>query len=222
MHRNASIPAPGNSNACETRVPPSSTTTTYRTSPSFTRPAIRSIVDLGGAPELQNVDFKCELRDPGLARLALKRFNSILAATVSHRDTFFRVPDGRLMRREAEGEPVEYVLYHRVDRPIPTISRFTILSEDEARLRLGAADPPVWVEVWKQREIWLLQNARVHLDQVEGLGWFMEIDVLVTRDQHVGRCHELIRRIREALAPALGGLIATSYADMVAMESDAA
>lgn len=169
---------------------------------------------------MQNVDFKCELRDPDLARLALKRFGGILAASVHHRDTFFRVPDGRLMRREADGEPVEYVLYRRIDRPMPTISRFTILTEEEARLRLGAADPPVWVEVRKQREIWLLHNARVHLDRVEGLGWYIEIDVLVTKDQHVGKCHELIAKIREALGPCLGGLIATSYADMVASEAE--
>ena len=174
------------------------------------------------ASPVQNVDFKCELRDPELARLALKRFGSVCAATVTHLDTYFRVPDGRLMRREAEGEPVEYVLYHRVDRPMPTISKFTILTEEEARLRLGESDPPVWVEVEKQREIWLLKNARIHLDRVLGLGWFIEIDVLVTKDQHVGKCHELIGKIREALGPCLGGLIATSYADMVASESDAA
>lgn len=171
---------------------------------------------------MQNVDFKCELRDPGLARLALKRFGAILAATVTHHDTYFRVPDGRLMRRETEGEPAEYVLYRRIDRPMPTVSSFTILSENEARRRLGASDPPVWVEVHKRREIWLLQDARVHLDQVEGLGWFIEIDVLVTRRRSEQDCRDLIAKIREALGPCLGGLIATSYADMVATETDAA
>lgn len=171
---------------------------------------------------MQNVDFKCELRDPGLARLALKRFGAVCATTVHHRDTYYRVPDGRLMRREAEGEPVEFVLYHRVDRAHPTISRFSIFTEDEARLRYGTRELPVWVEVTKDREIWLVDNARVHIDRVDGLGWFMEIDVLVSRDFHIGKCHDLIGRIRESLAPCLGGLIATSYADMVASESDAA
>lgn len=176
----------------------------------------------GGGLSVENVDFKCELRDPGLARLALKRFGAILAAAVSHHDTYFRVPDGRLMRREAEGEPVEYVLYRRIDRAAPTVSSFTILSENEARRRLGATDPPVWVEVRKQREIWLLADARVHVDQVEGLGWFIEIDVLVTRRRSERTCRDLIAKIREALGPCLGGLIATSYADMVATETDAA
>lgn len=171
---------------------------------------------------MENVDFKCELRDPGLARLALRKFGAILAATLAHQDTYFRVPDGRLMRREAEGEPVEYVLYRRIDRPVPTVSSFTILSENEARQRLGASDPPVWVEVRKRREIWLLADARVHLDQVEGLGWFIEIDVLVTKRRSERDCRELIGKIREALGPCLGGLIATSYADMIATESDAA
>lgn len=171
---------------------------------------------------MQNVDFKAELRDPELARLVIPKLGGQLVATLNQSDTYFKVPDGRLKVRESDGEPTEWILYHRQDRPRPTISHFTIFSPEMIRERYGTRDLHPWVTVKKQRTIYMLEQAHIHLDNVEGLGWFIEVDALVTPRQHVGRCHELIGKLRDKLGPALGGAIATSYADMIALELDGA
>ena len=45
--------------------------------------------------------------------------------------------------------------------------------------------------VRKRREVWLYENARIHLDTVEGLGRFIEIEVVVTgRNASGPRAHE--------------------------------
>lgn len=170
---------------------------------------------------MQNVEFKCELRDPGLARLIAGKIGARRVATLRQVDTYYKVPDGRLKQRECEGEPTEYIFYHRLNRSRPKLSHFTIYSEDEARSRFGARDLPVWLVVSKTRDLWMYGGVRIHLDQVDNLGHFMEGEALVTPSQHLGACHDAIARVREHFAPATGELIATSYSDLLAFEMQA-
>lgn len=171
---------------------------------------------------MQNVEFKSELRDPPLARAALTRLGATLAATLRQVDTYYRVPDGRLKKRETEGEPAEYIFYHRANLLRPKLSHFTIYTESEARKRFGLMPLPIWLTISKVREVWMFKNARVHLDDVEHLGSYFEVEVLVTPDRHVGLCHMLASDIRQRLAPMLGENIAVSYADLMALELETA
>jgi adenylate cyclase class IV len=169
---------------------------------------------------MQNVEVKYELRDAALCRTVIARLGARLAATIRQRDTYFRVPDGRLKKRETE-DGVEWILYHRLNRPSPRLSHFTIYTEDEALGRYGRQPLPVWVTVEKQREVWLLREVRLHIDRVEGLGNFFEVEALVTPRQHVGLCRREVDRIVKELGPVvLGGAIAVSYADMLAAEGE--
>src|SRR5690606_6910136 len=160
----------------------------------------------------------------------LVRLGASHIADVEQTDTCFRVPHGRLKRREvvtaepgapSESAEVEYIFYHRKDEPGPRISQFTIYDLATARERLGLVDPPVWVVVRKRRQIFMYQNVRIHLDEVEHLGTFLELEALVSPSHDVARCHKTLGEIRQALEPALGELIALSYADMVASEAGA-
>ena len=167
---------------------------------------------------MQNVEFKAELRDPALARIISERIGARRVGLLKQTDTYYKVPDGRLKRRECEGEPVEYVFYHRLNRAKPKLSHFTIYTEEEARTRFGTRPLPVWLTVRKVRELWMYSGVRIHLDMVDGLGSFIEAEALVTPSQHAGRCHELIEQVRELYRPAMGELVSTSYSDLLAME----
>lgn len=171
---------------------------------------------------MQNVEFKSELRDPALARAILARLGATLAATHNQLDTYYRVPDGRLKKRETDSEPPEYIFYHRANMLRPRLSHFTIYTESQARNRFGLLPLPVWLIVRKQREIWLYQNARIHIDLVEHLGRYLEVEVLVTPDRHVGLCHMLAAELRQLLAPVLGEDIAVSYSELMALELETA
>lgn len=172
---------------------------------------------------MQNLEFKAELRDPELARAALRACGAERVGVVTQTDTYFRVPVARLKKREqTAGEPghfdereVEYIRYERDDRGGPRISRFTIHTEEEFRERYGASEPPVDVVVRKRREVWVAGRARVHLDEIEGLGRFFEIEILVTRENNMARAHEQMQGLREKLRPCLGELVSGSYADLV-------
>ena len=164
---------------------------------------------------MQNIEFKAELRDMALARAQAQALGARLISIVEQRDTYYKLPDGRLKKREAKGEPTEWIFYHRPDRAGPRMSHFTLYSDDQARLKWGTASLREWVTVRKRREIFMIENVRIHLDEVESLGCFIEFEALCSRKWNVKRCHEEIADLRSAFAPILGEAISGSYSDLV-------
>lgn len=167
---------------------------------------------------MHNVEFKVELRDPNLARTIIVRQGATFIGTLDQTDTYFRIPSGRLKKREQVGEPTEYIFYDRENRTRPKLSHFTIYSEAEARERFGTTPLPVWIVVRKRRDLYLLGNVRIHVDQVEGLGFFLEIEALVSTSTNVARCHTSIAELRALLQPVLGEAIAVGYSDLLAQD----
>jgi len=168
---------------------------------------------------VQNIEIKYELRDPEAARLQCRIGNASRIGTLHQLDTYYRMSDGRLKRRVAEGEPVEWIFYHRIDRARPRLSTFTILTDQQARTRWGVEGLRPWVEVEKTRELWLDGVLRIHLDDVRGLGHFLELEALIGpgSDLHAG--HEAVERWRERFLPVLGEPVSLSYSDMIARET---
>jgi len=169
---------------------------------------------------VQNLEFKAELREPDLARAALRRLGASPVGVVKQVDTYYRVASGRLKKRETEfdgsPEPAEIIHYERHDRALPKISKFDIYTEEQAAERFGTLPLPVWLTVSKTREIFMHSGVRIHLDEVDDLGRFLEFEALVTKTQNMAKCHELVGDLRQALGPTLGEPISVSYSDLLA------
>lgn len=171
---------------------------------------------------MHNVEYKAELRAPGIARATCRAIGAARVAVLRQTDTYFRVPNGRLKRRECEGERTEWIFYERSNEAKPRLSSFTIYSEEHARTRFGTNPLPELVVVRKTRELHLLDNVRIHLDQVEGLGTFFELEAMVSPEFPVPRCHAAVDRIRATFAQVLGEPLSGSYADLMLVERDPA
>lgn len=164
---------------------------------------------------MQSLELRCELRDPETAMAALVRVGATPLITLDLRDTYFRVPSGVFKRREAPDEPVEYIFYDRKDRLGPHLCQFTIYDEAQMRLRFGRTDPPTWRVVCKTRVALMRGNVRIHLDEVDGLGQFCELEALVSPAHNVARCYETLGELRRVLGPTLGEPLTGTYADML-------
>lgn len=171
---------------------------------------------------MQNIEFKSELRDLETARTQCRLLDAKLVGTLHQSDTYFRLADGRLKRRVAEGEPIEWIFYHRPNKIRPRMSNFSILTEDQARRRWGTQNLKEWLTVIKTRELWMVDNVRIHLDVVEGLGTFIEFEAIVSKEADVQECHEKIGFLREEFGPILGEPISVSYSDLMAKEQSPA
>jgi adenylate cyclase class IV len=173
----------------------------------------------GTSEAMENIEIKAELRDIALARSICRSLGARHVVTMDQTDTYYRVATGRLKKRECPGEPTEWIYYERSDKAAARLSRFTIYTEDQARERFGEAELPVRVVIQKKRELYLLDNARIHLDTVAGLGVFLEIECLVGPSQGITHGHDAIASLRAAFLPVLGEVIAVGYADMLDPES---
>lgn len=165
---------------------------------------------------MRNVEFKAELRDHALAMPICLELGAKYVGTLEQTDTYYRVADARLKKRETVGEPTEWIFYQRPDISRPKLSQFMIYSEAEALERFGVVPLPVWVVVKKSRELLLYGNVRIHIDQVEGLGAFVELEAMITRACGEDTCREALGRVRAALQPVLGEPISCGYSDLLA------
>lgn len=171
---------------------------------------------------MHNVEFKAELRDLPMALAVCRAIKASHIGTLDQTDTYFKVTSGRLKKRETAGEPIEYVYYERANRTHPKLSHFTIYDETQATERFGTQPLPIWLIVRKTRDLWMHGSVRIHLDEVVGLGRFIEFEALVSKDNHVARCHETIAELRKAFGPALGEPIDCGYSDLLERDSASA
>lgn len=164
---------------------------------------------------MQNIEFKAELRNLEGARGQCKVVGCDFIGALQQTDTYFRLTDGRLKKRESPGEPIEWIFYHRPDRITPKMSNFTLLTDEQARRRWGTHSLTPWLRVVKTRELWMLGDVRIHIDQVEELGLFIEFEAKVSRHFDVKSCHAAVAELREMFGPLLGEAISVSYSDLI-------
>jgi adenylate cyclase class IV len=117
-------------------------------------------------------------------------------------DTFFRCDNGRLkLRTHADGTG-ELIFYRRADRGGPKESFYVLAptaAPDALREALTLANGQAG-RVVKHRTLFMVGRTRVHLDRVEGLGDFMELEVVLAdgepSEAGVREAHELMARLR--------------------------
>jgi homotetrameric cytidine deaminase len=169
------------------------------------------------APPRRNVELKA--RDPDPER-SLERARALGAedrGELRQRDTYFFTPRGRLKLREQDPGGAELIAYERADAAAARESRYRIARvDDPAALReaLDAALGTV-VVVDKRRRLLLWEGVRIHLDRVEGLGDFVELEGVADEGSDLAREGALVERLRGELRIADGAIEATGYADLL-------
>jgi predicted adenylyl cyclase CyaB len=132
-------------------------------------------------------------------------------------DTYFRVPRGRLKLRRIRGSPHSTLIYYdRPDRPESRYSEYHLALVDDAEeveTLLGAALGTL-VKVDKIRHLFLYGATRIHLDRVENLGCFVELETVMQyqTEEEARAEHELVKQTlgldeRETVAFSYGDLL---------------
>jgi adenylate cyclase, class 2 len=163
-----------------------------------------------------NVEFKARCADLDASRETLRRLGAT-GPTIDHQiDTYFVVPNGRLKLREGTVERA-LIHYRREDSAGPKRSDVTLfpVGDDSHPLKealTGALGVQVVVD--KRREIWWLDNVKLHLDRVTDLGTFIEVEAIaregLQEDDLLAQCEHL----RAALGIQTDDLISVSYCDL--------
>jgi predicted adenylyl cyclase CyaB len=168
-----------------------------------------------------NVEIKSRCDDLSAVRQRLQARDPRFVGEDHQVDTYFQVDTGRLKLREGTLERA-LIYYRRPDQDGPKTSdirRYEPAESAPLKAVLKAA-LGVWVVVDKRREIYFLDNVKFHLDRVDRLGTFVEIEAIgedASADQAALR--EQCARFQKALGLADEDLVARSYSDLVAEQA---
>jgi homotetrameric cytidine deaminase len=178
-----------------------------------------------------NLELKAADPDPEATAARARALGASEQGVLRQRDTYFASRHGRLKLREQEGAAAEQgagagegataeegteaelIAYRRGDAREFAESAYTrVLAADPSSLSqaLERALGRVVVVV-KRRRLLTWENCRIHLDEVEGLGTFIEIEI-VEPDE---RAPAQMARLREALRIEDSALVAVGYADLL-------
>jgi adenylate cyclase class IV len=130
---------------------------------------------------MKNIEIKVECDDLDRVCQSALESGATDVGTFEQIDTFFSVPKGRLKLRQ-EGSAGRLIAYERTDRAELRISSFDNVELEEpgkALVVLRRVLPVIGV-VRKTRHLLILHSTRIHLDVVESLGSFVELETIVT------------------------------------------
>jgi adenylate cyclase class 2 len=166
-----------------------------------------------------NVEIKAKCEDPAHLRRYLQQKGSF-KGTDEQTDTYFTVANGRLKLREGNIEN-NLIYYQRENQAGPKNSQFHLVKvEDASGLKeVLAKANGIKVVVKKIREIYYIGNVKFHIDEVPGLGSFVEIEagnILadLTQEQLKEQCDFYMKE----LGIDTKDLAEVSYSDMLMRE----
>lgn len=168
----------------------------------------------------RNIELKARLADLGKARVVAERLATAHLGVERQRDTYFSCQSGRLKLREIEGREAQLISYDRPDRAGSKASDYRLLEIRDAETTMAlremlAASLGTLVVVDKKREIFLYQNVRIHLDEVDGLGTFLEFEAVVTEAIDDAAARAQVDWLRQQFRIDAVDLLSCSYSDML-------
>jgi len=166
---------------------------------------------------MENVEIKARCPDLGAMAQAAAAAGAVLEYTAGQVDTYFNVPSGRLKLRQIDGDGQELIYYRRPDDSAPKLSRYDRIPVAPGQSLDFILEQALGIKtmVRKRRQLWRLDNVRIHLDEVEGLGAFVELEVQVTSGRDVAGCRAQADALLETLGIRPADLLAGSYADLM-------
>jgi predicted adenylyl cyclase CyaB len=135
-------------------------------------------------------------------------------------DTFFTCERGRLKLRACSANEGQLIFYQRSNQTGPKESFFLIAptsSPDTLREALSLAYGQAG-RVRKHRTLYLVGRTRVHLDRVEELGHFLELEVVLSEGEQSASGVEEAHKLMAALGIAPTQLIEGAYVDLLAQK----
>ncbi len=132
-------------------------------------------------------------------------------------DTFFACEQGRLKLRALSADAGQLIFYRRPDQAGPKESFFVIsptASPDTLREALSLAYGRAG-RVRKHRTLYLVGRTRVHLDRVEALGHFVELEVVLAEDEASAAGVDVARQLMAALGIPAAQLVEGAYVDLL-------
>jgi homotetrameric cytidine deaminase len=165
-----------------------------------------------------NVELKARDPDPQATWARCLALGAADGGVLVQRDTYFAGRNGRLKLRVLQGEDqAELIAYRRPDTAESSESTYVLAPVGEPDAMAEALDAALGttVVVSKRRRLLLWEGVRIHLDEVEGLGSFIEFEAVLPDAGDLDQARAKVAQLRETLEIADDALVSVGYADLL-------
>jgi homotetrameric cytidine deaminase len=168
-----------------------------------------------------NVELKAHRRDLQATAARCLELGAEDKGVLTQRDTFFLARQARLKLRDQGADGSELIAYGRPDEFDPAESTFVLAPVSEVEplaeaLEYALGAPTVVVA--KRRQLLMWDGVRIHLDEVEDLGTFIEFEAVLESpagEAELAAAHDKVARLRRELAIEDSDLVSVAYADLL-------
>ena len=164
-----------------------------------------------------NIEIKAHVRDLDELRKRAEALSDTPVEVIPQEDTFFHLQKGRLKLRQLRPDLAQLVYYDRPDQDGPKRSHYHIFetgNPEDLKTTLGLALGIRGV-VRKTRYLYLAGQTRIHLDIVEGLGHFMELEVVLRDGQTDAEGQAIAEDLMRQLGVRKEDLLEGAYMDLL-------
>jgi predicted adenylyl cyclase CyaB len=164
-----------------------------------------------------NIEIKARARDFADLRHRAEALSDTPVQVIPQEDTFFHTAKGRLKLRQLAPDHGQLVYYERTDTSGPRRSNYHIFETSDPESLKAALSLALGVRgvVRKRRYLYLVGQTRVHLDEVEGLGEFMELEVVLRPEQSDAEGQAIARDLMTRLGIREEDLLEGAYMDLL-------
>jgi homotetrameric cytidine deaminase len=166
---------------------------------------------------MRNVELKARDRNPARTLALALEAGAEDLGEITQRDTYFSGARERLKLREQEPGESELIAYGRPDETEARVSEYRRVPVSDAKALREALDAGLGtlVVVDKRRRALLWDDVRIHLDEVDGLGSFLELEAVAPEGSDLSAERAKVERLRGELGVDDGNLVATGYSDLL-------
>lgn len=164
-----------------------------------------------------NIEIKASVRDFTSLKKRAEALSDTPVQVIPQEDTFFHTPKGRLKLRQLAPDRAQLVYYERLDQDGPKRSDYHIFETNDLENLKTTLSLALGVRgvVRKVRYLYMAGQTRVHLDDVDGLGHFMELEVVLQSGQSDAEGQAIARALMKKLGVLESDLLENAYMDLM-------
>jgi predicted adenylyl cyclase CyaB len=164
-----------------------------------------------------NIEIKARIADREAARKLVERISDSKPESIYQEDTFFFSRKGRLKLRIFDDASGELIYYERPDTRKPGLCEYqrTRVADPEFVRECFSETLNIRGTVRKQRTLYFAGNTRIHLDRVDNLGDFLELEIVLRPDDTPEKGKEIAEKLMSQLEIDPRNLVSCAYIDLL-------
>lgn len=165
----------------------------------------------------RNVEIKARLSDINIQRNIALQLSESEPVLIQQEDVFFKTNKGRLKLRFFNERSGELISYDRPDKRGPKTSEYFIFKTDNAFELCAVLEHNMGIlqKVKKRRELFITGRTRIHIDQVDRLGDFLELEVVLNERDSAEDGEKIANELMTKLQIPSDSLIDKAYVDLL-------